>query len=81
MYYRRTKNLRLSWECISSIVLVLDSWLSFVRGTILFIPNAASENEINASWLIILGVRNDGLWVPCGRRTNIPNVTRSERHI
>ena len=37
----------------------------FVRGDILFIPTASSENAINASWLIILGVRNDGIGVPC----------------
>ena len=52
-------------EFISLIVLLLDSWLSFVRGNILFIPTTASENAINASWLIILGVWNDGLGVPC----------------
>ena len=39
--------------------------MSFVRGNIIFIPTAASENAINASWLIILGVRNEGLGVPC----------------
>ena len=37
----------------------------FVRGGILFIPTAASENAINASWMIIIGVQNDGLGVPC----------------
>ena len=36
-----------------------------MRRGILFIPTAASENAINASWLIIIGVRNDGLGVPC----------------
>ena len=54
-----------SWEWISSIVLVMESWLSFVRGDILFIPNSSNDNAITASWLIILGVRNDGLGVPC----------------
>ena len=39
--------------------------MDFLRGEILFIPTAASENAINASWLIILGVWNDGLGVPC----------------
>ena len=39
--------------------------MSFVRGNILFIPTDACENAINASWLIIIGVRNDGLGVPC----------------
>ena len=53
-----------SWEWVSSIVFVMESWLSFVRGGILFIPTAASENAINSSWMIILGVRNDGLGVP-----------------
>ena len=56
---------RFSWEWISSIVLVMESWLSFVRGDILFIPTAANENTINSSWLIILGDRNDGIGVPC----------------
>ena len=42
-----------------------ESWLSFVRGNILFIPTAASDNAINASCLIILWVWNDGLEVPC----------------
>ena len=36
-----------------------------MRGDILFIPTAASENAINASWLIILWVQNDGLGFPC----------------
>ena len=58
------KCLRCSWECTSSIVLVLEYWLSFVRGDIIFIPTAASENAINASWMIILGVWNDGIGVP-----------------
>ena len=40
------------------------SWLSFVRGNIIFIPTAANENAINTSWLIIIGVRKDGLGVP-----------------
>ena len=56
---------RFSWEWISSIVLVMESWLYFVRGDILFIPTAANENVINASWLIILGFWNDVIGVPC----------------
>ena len=58
-------------EFISLIVLVLDSWLSFVRGNTIFIPTTASENTINASWLIIIGVRNDGLGVPCSTCSNL----------
>ena len=54
-----------SWEWVSLIVFVMESWLSFVRGNILFIPTAASENAINASWMIIIGIQNDGLGVPC----------------
>ena len=65
MYNRRTKCWMFSWEWVSSIVFVMESWLSFVMENILFIPTAASENAINASWLIILGVWNDGLGVPC----------------
>ena len=42
----------------------MESWLSFMRGDILSIPTAANENIIKASWLIILGVWNDGLGVP-----------------
>ena len=55
---------RLSWEWISSDVLVMESWLSFMRGNIISIPTDSNENAIKASWLIILGVRNDGLGVP-----------------
>ena len=36
-----------------------------MMGCNLFIPTAASENAINAFWLIILGVWTDGLGVPC----------------
>ena len=36
-----------------------------MRGNILFIPTAASENDIKASWLMILGVWNDSLGFPC----------------
>ena len=57
--------LRLSCEWVSSIVLVMESWLSFVRGDILFIPTTTNENAINAYWLIILGILNDGRVVPC----------------
>ena len=42
----------------------MESWLSFTRGTILYIPAASNENTIKSSWLIILGVLNDGLGVP-----------------
>ena len=35
-----------------------------MRGNILFIPTAASDNAINASCLIILWVWNEGLEVP-----------------
>ena len=35
-----------------------------MRGDILFVPTAANENAIKASWLIILGVWTDGLGVP-----------------
>ena len=35
-----------------------------MRGCILYIPTAANKNAIKDSWLIILGVRNDGLGVP-----------------
>ena len=38
-----------SWEWVSSIFFVMESWLSFVRRDIIFIPAAASENAINAS--------------------------------
>ena len=38
--------------------------MSFMRGNVLSIPTAANENAIKASWLIILGVWNDGLGVP-----------------
>ena len=55
---------RFSWEWISSDGLVMESWLSFIRGDILSIPTAANENAIKASRLSILGVRNDGLGVP-----------------
>ena len=54
-----------SWEWVSSIVFVMESWLSFVRGDIIFIPTADSENVIKASWLIILRVQTEGLGVPC----------------
>ena len=47
-------------EWISSYGLVMESWLSFMRGHIVSIPTAANENEIKASWTIILGVLNDG---------------------
>ena len=57
--------LRFSWEQIYSIGLVMESWLSFMMGNILSIPTAANENAIKASCLIIIGVRNDGLGVPC----------------
>ena len=40
------------------------AWLSFMSGNILFIPTAANENTIKTSWLIILGVRYDGIGVP-----------------
>ena len=53
-----------SWEWISSDDSVMESWLSFMRGDILSIPTVANENVIKASWLIILGVRNDGIGVP-----------------
>ena len=43
----------------------MDYWLTFVRGNIIFIPTTANENEINASWLIIIGVWNEGLGFPC----------------
>ena len=36
----------------------------FMRGDIISLPTAANENSIKASWLIILGVWNDGLGVP-----------------
>ena len=54
-----------SLEWVSSIVFVMKSWLSFMRGDIIFIPTAASENAIKASWLNILRVQNEGLGVPC----------------
>ena len=55
---------RFSWEWISSDGLVMESWLYFMRGDVLSIPTAANENAIKSSWLIILGVWNDGLGVP-----------------
>ena len=55
---------RFSWEWISPDVLVMESWLSFMRGGIISISTAANENAIKSSWLIILGVQNDGLGVP-----------------
>ena len=45
--------------------LVMGSWFSFVGGNILFIPTAANDNAINAFWMIIIRVWNDGLGVPC----------------
>ena len=44
------------FDCLCNGVLVV-----FCEGG----STAASENAINTSWLIILGVRNDGLGVPC----------------
>ena len=38
--------------------------MSFMMGNVLSIPTAANENAIKASWLIILGVRKDGLGFP-----------------
>ena len=35
-----------------------------MRENILSIPTAANENAIKASWLIVLGVRKDGIEVP-----------------
>ena len=64
MYYWRTKMLDVLLGMDFSDVLVMDSWLSFMRGNILSIPTAANENVIKASWLIIIGVRNDGIGVP-----------------
>ena len=63
MYNRRTKMLDVLlgmcfFDCLCNVVLVV-----FCEGDILFILTAASENAINASWMIILGVRNDGLGV------------------
>ena len=55
---------RFSWAGISSDILVMESWLSFMRGDIISIPTSANENAIKASWLIILGVWNDGIVVP-----------------
>ena len=55
---------RFYWEWISSDVLLMESWLYFMRGGIISIPTVANENSIKASWLIILGVRTDGLGVP-----------------
>ena len=44
--------------------MVIESWLSFMSGNILFIPTAANEKASKASWMIILGVQNDGIGVP-----------------
>ena len=48
------------FDCLFNGVLVV-----FCEGDIIFIPTASSENAINASWLIILGVQNADLGVPC----------------
>ena len=37
--------------------------MSFMSGNILSIPTAANENAIKDSWLIIIGVQNDGIGV------------------
>ena len=65
MYNRRTKKSDVLlgmgfFDCLCNGVLVV-----FYEGGVIFIPTNASENGINASWLIILGVRNDCLGVPC----------------
>ena len=46
------------FRCLGNLVLV-----AFYEGEYFSIPTAANENSIKASWLIILGVRNDGLGV------------------